>query len=409
MPANRYPLVEPLRVELLATRPVDALVAMRAEAIALRLQEVLREALRAVAVDVAQRGAHPERRNSQFERQAGGRPQAGGQFVDHGRELARGHEVHQIGLRGERGAHAVQDLRPDDAPAAPDLGDFVEMQVVTVLLGRFTQERKALRVPGEGGQLERVPQEIDAFLAVAGEFEFRPMQNVRREDAFLLHRRKDAGFEGGVDGRDGHAQVQRVLRGPFAGTLLTRTVEDQIDHGFAGLGIGLAKNGRGDLQQVGVHVAGVPPGEDLPHFGGAHAEARLHQVVRLADELHDGVLDAVVYHLDVMPGSAFADISAAGLAVDFGGDGVEHRFHQAVGLFLAAGHQGGAVPRALLAAAHAHTDEAYAGGFQFLAAAVGVGEEGVTAVDEDVSRFEMRFEIPNHGVDRVAGGYPDQA
>src|ERR1035437_6434466 len=117
MPANRYPLVEPLRVELLATRPVDALVAMRAEAVALRLQKVLGETFRAVAIDVAERGTHPERRNSQFERQAGGRPQIGGQFVDHGREVAYGHEVHQIGLRGERGAHAVQDLRPDDASA----------------------------------------------------------------------------------------------------------------------------------------------------------------------------------------------------------------------------------------------------------------------------------------------------
>src|SRR5256885_16650094 len=51
--------------------------------------------------------------------------------------------------------------------------------------------------------------------------------------------------------------------------------------------------------------------EHLVHFVGAHAEAVLHDVVRLADELHVAVLDSVVDHLHVMARAAFADPVAA--------------------------------------------------------------------------------------------------
>ena len=60
----------------------------------------------------------------------------------------------------------------------------------------------------------------------------------------------------------------------------------------------------GDFDQVAIEVALVPFGEDVVHLVGGQAEAILHDVVGLADELHVAVLDAVVDHLHVMAGAA---------------------------------------------------------------------------------------------------------
>ncbi len=88
------------------------------------------------------------------------------------------------------------------------------------------------------------------------------------------------------------------------------------------------QNVAGDFDQVRVEHARVPFGEDLVHLGGGHAEAVSHEVVGLADQLHVAVFDAVVDHLDVMAGAAFADpVAARDAAFHLGGDRLEDRLH----------------------------------------------------------------------------------
>ena len=64
--------------------------------------------------------------------------------------------------------------------------------------------------------------------------------------------------------------------------------------------------------------------------------------------------------------------------------------------------------RARLTAADAHADEVDPGGLQFLAAAVGIGEEGVAAVDENVAGLKVSLQIVDHCVDGLAGGHHDE-
>ncbi len=70
---------------------------------------------------------------------------------------------------------------------------------------------------------------------------------------------------------------------------------------------------------------------------------------------------------------------------------------------IAAGHDRGAEARAFFAAGDAGADEEDAFLGQVLGAAVGVGEEGVAAVDDDVARFKIRQHVVDHLVDSVAG------
>ena len=56
----------PVGMKELAARPVHALVGMRAEIIALRLQQIGRQFFRAIAVIVGQRGRKRRRRDAQL-------------------------------------------------------------------------------------------------------------------------------------------------------------------------------------------------------------------------------------------------------------------------------------------------------------------------------------------------------
>src|SRR5699024_975851 len=57
----------------------------------------------------------------------------------------------------------------------------------------------------------------------------------------------------------------------------------------------------GDLDEVGIQVAGIPFLEHLGDFGWFHACSITQQLVCLTDDLHIGVFDAVVHHLDKWP------------------------------------------------------------------------------------------------------------
>jgi hypothetical protein len=154
------------------------------------------------------------------------------------------------------------------------------------------------------------------------------------------------------------------LRGPFAGALLLGFIEHQVYHGLPGLGIGPAEDIGCDLDQVRLELALVPFAENLGQLGVAQTQAALEQVVGLSNQLHVAILDAVVHHLDVVPGAAWANVDHARLAIDLGGNGLEDGFDQLPCLGLTTGHDGGAPQSSLLAAADPGSDVDDAQGLQ---------------------------------------------
>ena len=123
-----------------------------------------------------------------------------------------------------------------------------------------------------------------------------------------------------------------------------------------------------------------------PISAGGGPQALAQQLVGLGDQLHVGVLDAVVHHLDEVARAVGADVRAAGHAVDDGSDRLEHRAQGCVGLDRSARHDRRALQGALLAAGDPGADEVDADLAQGGLAAAGVREVRVAAVDEDVAR-----------------------
>src|SRR3990170_2133147 len=93
----------------------------------------------------------------------------------------------------------------------------------------------------------------------------------------------------------------------------------------------------------------------------------------LGDELHVGVLDAVVDHLDEVAGAIGPDVGHAGLALGYRGDRLKDGPQRLPGLHGPARHDGRTVERALLTAGDAGADEVDARLAHRLLAADGVG------------------------------------
>ncbi len=173
---------------------------------------------------------------------------------------------------------------------------------------------------------------------------------------------------------------------------------DDVHERLAGLGVLVREHLRGDLDQEALKVALVPLGEDLRDLRGLQVEARAQQRVRLADQLHVGVLDAVVHHLDEVTSAVGSHVGAARHAVDLGGDLLEDRAQRRVRLRGSAGHDRRAEQRALLAAGHAGAHKVDALVAELRLAAAGVRIVSVARVDDDVALVEQRHQRVDHGV-----------
>ena len=379
---------------------------MGAEEVPLALDEGGGQARRAQLVDVGQRGGQG----------GGGHAAARGQGHDlaPGRQgLAQGGGEHRgrqetdrrrVGLVGA--GDVVQEAGADNAPVPPDAGHGARVHVPAVLGAGGGDEVEALGVGGDLGPVQGPADRGDQgrLLVLRGRGGRRgPGVQVGVAHGGAHGRRRRGGpGEGRLgDGGHGHAQLQGGLRGPRAGALLAGLVDDDVDEGPAGGRVDAPQDLGGDVNEVGVEFA-VPPGaEDLGDGGHAQPDGAPQQVVGLGDELHIGVLDAVVDHLDEVAGAVGAHVRAAGFAVDVGGDGLEHGAQPRIGLLGAAGHDRGAQQRPLLPPGHAHAHEVDAAFAQVRLAALGVAVEGVAGVDDNVSGLQQGAQLVD---DRLGGG-----
>ena len=166
----------------------------------------------------------------------------------------------------------------------------------------------------------------------------------------------------------------------------------------------MTQNVRRDPDEITVEFGPVPVGKDFAHFVTRHPEAVAHQLVGLADELHVAVLDAVVHHLDKVPGAVLPDpVAAGGTVFHFGADGLEDGFYMFPCGRRTARHHRGAFESAFLAAGYAAADIKQAFAFQSCRAAHGIRIVAVAAVDENVALFQQRKELLNERIHRGAG------
>ena len=158
-----------------------------------------------------------------------------------------------------------------------------------------------------------------------------------------------------------------------------------------------------DADQETFQLALVPLGKQLRKFVIGEAPNIFEQQIALRNQLHIRVFDAVVHHFNIVTRAVRPDIGAAGHPLRSGCNSFQNGLDRRIGIFVAARHDGRAVPRALLAARDADAEIQDALFRKFCAAAAGVLKERVTAVQNDVALLEQRLQLADHRIHRRAG------
>ena len=123
-----------------------------------------------------------------------------------------------------------------------------------------------------------------------------------------------------ADTCDRNSQVKGSFYSPAAGSLLARAVNDNVNERLSGFIINMRENFCSDFNQVGVKIALVPFPENVGDLCWLHVRAVAEQVVGLANNLHIGILNAVVDHLHKVARTVRADVGAARSAVNLRGN-----------------------------------------------------------------------------------------
>ena len=166
------------------------------------------------------------------------------------------------------------------------------------------------------------------------------------------------------------------------------------------------ENVAGDFDQIAVELPPIPGVEDLSEGLVVEAGSVLEQPVGLANQLHVAIFDAVVHHLDIVAGAPGADPVAAGdvvIGADLGGDRLKDRLDQRPGGGRAAGHQARPFECTFLAARDSGSYIEQPCCLDLAGPSLGVAEERVAAVDDDVARGEQGGEGRDDLVNRRAG------
>src|SRR4029077_8827663 len=125
--------------------------------------------------------------------------------------------------------------------------------------------------------------------------------------------------------------------------------------------------------------------------------------VGFTDELHVAVLDAVVNHFDVVTGAIRSHVAATRFAIDLFSDSAKDWRDYFPGFARTNGHQRRTFERAFLSTGNTASDEMNPATFEIFAAPLRIGEQRITAVDNDVAFFEKWCEFADYLIDRIAG------
>mmetsp|Transcript_762 Transcript_762/g.1627 ORF Transcript_762/g.1627 Transcript_762/m.1627 type:complete len:253 (-) Transcript_762:117-875(-) len=149
--------------------------------------------------------------------------------------------------------------------------------------------------------------------------------------------------------------LSSLLNGPFAGALGARHIQDLVNQIAVCFVVLLPEYVGCDLDEEALELALVPLLEEVLQLWVGQAAHLLQDGIRLSDELHVAVLDAVVHHLDVVAAPARSDVTHARTVIHLCCDFHEDGFDDIPSFLGAARHERGAVAGALLAATHTHT------------------------------------------------------
>ena len=246
------------------------------------------------------------------------------------------------------------------------------------------------------------------------------LKNLRGLGTLLLDGRKTTGKDCLSDQGNWHAEIKSVDGGPLSGTLLSSRIHNFLEERSSVIVVEV-HDIAGNFDQERVENTLVPSRENIANLLVWHSESTLHDIVGLgmlvkpsesswntyfANQLHVTVFNTVVYHLDVVTSTFITNPLTAWVTVitiTLGSDALENILNVWPSLLVSTGHQRGTVSGTLLTTGDTGTDKSDTLGSQVFCAAVGIGEMGVTAIDDDIALLAVWKEGLDEVVDWLSG------
>ena len=282
--------------------------------------------------------------------------------------------------------HVVEHAGADDAPRPPNPGNRRQRQIPAKLFRSRHDQRKPLRIAQDFAGNHRLLQRIDAQRAL-GQPLGRRAKHGLAQPSLVQPGRHIPRHHRRFDHRDRSRQILGLNHRPAAGALLTRLVQNHIQHRMRA--VGGFTDGGGNLDQIALQRALVPAVKHRPDLCRSPAQPIAHHAVNLGNHLHIGIFDAIMHRFDEMPRAARTHPGGTSCALILGRNCLQHRGHPVPIGLLAAAHDRGAMARTLFAARHAHAKKMRPLDLGLSRSPVGVVEIRVACVDDQIIRAQQ--------------------
>ncbi|GAR63151.1 hypothetical protein NGUA15_04979 [Salmonella enterica] len=221
---------------------------------------------------------------------------------------------------------------------------------------------------------------------------FRPGEHFRCGNTLRFQRRDVTRKDRFGNQRQRFAQIQRALAGPFTGPFVGGFIKNDI-HQVITVFIFFSEDVFSDVDQITAQLAVIPLSKSVRQLFIAEVQAAFQQGVSFSDKLHIAIFNTIVDHLDVVTRTIGADIGHARFAIFRHSSNLrQDRRHQFIGIFLTARHDRWPFQRALFTTGNTGTDKVKTFRRQLAIATDCVLEEGVTAINNDIAFFQIRFQ-----------------
>lgn len=382
---------------------IEELVGVGAEVVSLGLEQVSGELGRSVTVVESQSRGKGGSGNTPGDSLGHGSSPRGVGLGDGVLEEVVEQQVLEVGVLSVSLGDVSKEDGSDDATTSPHEGNTGVVELPAVGLGGLSDKHETLGVRDDLGGVKGLLELVDKLLLVTSELDgLGAIKNLGGSDTLLLEGRKASSEDGLTDQGDGHTKVKSVDSGPLSSTLLASSVGDLLNE-RSSRAVVVLEDVSGDLNEEGVEDTVVPLGENVSNLLIGETSTSLHEVVSLADKLHVTILNTVVNHLDKVAGTSVTDPVTAGLTISLSRDVLENLLNVGPGLLVSTGHDGGTVSGTLLTAGNTGTNKEDSLLVKLLVSSVGVGEVGVTTVNDDITLIEIGQELFDERIDSSTG------
>ena len=312
-------------------------------------------------------------------------------------------QVLQLRILIERRLDISQERTTNNAATTPHQRDAAHIQIPVLVLLHCTKQHVALRIAHHLRAIKRPPHIFNKLFLLRDRFNLlRPFEHLRSRNPLILQRRQAPRKHALPNQCHRLPQVQRRDSRPLPRSFLSRRIQNLVEHRQPVL-ILLRKDRRRNLNQVTIELTLVPLRKHLGKLVRRQPQSVLQKLIGLANQLNIAILNSVVHHLHVVPCAILAHPVAARCTIlHLRRNRLKDLLHMRPRRSIASRHNRRSKPRAFFSTRDSRPDKQNPLRRKLLRPPIGIGKQGVPAINQNVALLQIRQHMLNRLVDHLA-------